>query len=188
MTTEAPPAGSPRPGAASIFLLFFKVSALTIGGGYAMVPVIGRALEKKAWVGEKDFYALFAQAQIFPGPFALNTSLLVGARLGGAAGAIAAFFGIVLPPFGSLLLVGGLLAGIGEAPLVKAFLAGAGATVPGLVAAMLFRMAKNRAWKPHRLVALFALAILLVAFPRLAVPIFFGGLALGYLMERRWAS
>jgi chromate transporter len=181
-------AESGSPSFASLFGVFFSISALTIGGGYAMVPVIGSALEKRKWVEEKEFLDLFAQAQSFPGPLAFTTALIVGKKLAGVGGAAAAGIGVVLPPFFAIILVGALLGKIGDLPSVKHFLDGAGATVPGLVAAMIWKVAKSRKWTPTRAIATIALAVLLSLFSGLTLPLFFGSILILYLVENRWNS
>ena len=184
----APNAPGNEPTPWRLFRVFFGISAVTVGGGYAMVPVIGSALEKRGWVGEEEFYDLFATAQSFPGPLAFTTALVAGRKLGGAAGAAAGAFGVLLPPFAAIVLVGALIGRFGDLPAVRAFLDGAGATVPGLVAAMVFKMAKNRKWSPPRILGVAVLALALVLAPKASLPIFLGGTALFYLLERRWNS
>ncbi len=176
------------PASAGLFFLFFGISAITVGGGYAMVPVIGSTLEKKGWVGEEDFFDLFAQAQSFPGPLAFTTALLVGKRLAGAKGAAAAGLGVMLPPFGAIVLVAALLGQIGELPPVRNFLKGAGATVPGLVAAMIWKVAKMRAWTPFRAISAIALSLLLCLLPAFTLVVFFAAILVLYFMEIRWNS
>ena len=124
-----------------LFWLFAKINSVTLGGGYVIVPVMATSLEKKGWMSERDFYDLFARAQAFPGPLALSSALLSGIRLCGFPGAVAAFFGVVLPPFFALILVSGFISSYGSLPVLKRFLEGAGAVVPGIVAAMIW---KNR--------------------------------------------
>lgn len=177
-----------RPSSWSLFRVFFGISAVTIGGGYAMVPVIGRAIEKRGWIDEDEFYKLFARAQSFPGPLAFTTALVVGARLGGPAGAAAAGAGVVLPPFGALIVVGAALGKVGEMPAVQSFLAGAGATVPGLVAAMVWKIARKRSWNALRAMATLGLAFLLALLPNLTLPVFLGAAILLYFLERRCKS
>lgn len=172
----------------ALFRVFFGISAVTVGGGYAMVPVIGQTLEKRAWIDEEEFYRLFARAQSFPGPFAFTTALIVGKRLAGPKGAAAAGLGVVLPPFGALVLVGALLGQIGELALVKSFLAGAGATVPGLVAAMVWKIARKRSWNALRAASTLGLAAVLALLPGLTLPVFLGAALLLYQAERRCKS
>jgi chromate transporter len=179
-------AKTPSPG--SLFGVFFWISAVTVGGGYAMVPVFESALEKRGWIDEKEFYELFATAQSFPGPLAFTTAIVVGKRLCGRLGAWAAAVGVVVPPFLAIILVGALIGRFGELPAVQAFLDGAGATVPGLVAAMIWKMAKGRAWGLRKVLSTLALAACLILAPKASLPVFLAGIAILYATERRWAS
>ena len=53
------------------FLIFFRIGLFTIGGGYAMVPLIEADLvDKRKWVKKEDFLDLMALAQTVPGIFA----------------------------------------------------------------------------------------------------------------------
>jgi chromate transporter len=177
-----------EPSPLRLFGVFAWISAVTIGGGYAMVPVIGSTLEKRGWIEEEEFYDLFAAAQSFPGPLAYTTSLVVGRKLGGPAGAAASAIGVVLPPFIAIVAVATLLGRFGELPPVKAFLDGAGATVPGLVAAMIWKLTKGRSWTIARAVGTLAVAAALILAPRASLPIFLGSCAILYLVEKRWNS
>ncbi len=183
---EAP--GPEKPTPWKLFLIFTGISSVTIGGGYAIVPVIGRALEKRGWIQEDDFQDLFARAQAFPGPIALSTAIISSRKLLGARGVVPAIAGVVLPPFVALILVGSLLGQFGNLPVVARFLHGAGATVPGLVAAMLWRTAKRRKWTAFRAGATIALALALGLAPKMSLPILLGAIALLYLAEKTWNS
>jgi chromate transporter len=166
-----------------LFWLFAKINSVTLGGGYVIVPVMATSLEKKGWMSERDFYDLFARAQAFPGPLALSSALLAGIRLCGFRGAVAAFFGVVLPPFFALILVSGFITSYGSLPALKRFLEGAGAVVPGLVAAMIWKTASKRAWNPMRILETAALAVILILFPAYSLPILLLGIAVLYCIE-----
>lgn len=163
--------------------MFAQITTVTLGGGYVIVPVIGSALEKRGWMNEDDFYSIFAKAQAFPGPLAMSTAMLVSIRLCGFWGAFAAFWGILIPPFLALILVSDLIRTYGSLPAVQRFLAGAGAVVPGLVAAMVYKSVKKRSWNIPRVAETLILAILLALFPKLSLPILLGGIALLYGIE-----
>jgi len=181
-----------KPTALDLFWLFAGITALTLGGGYVIVPVIGNSLEKRGWMPEDEYYDLFARAQAYPGPLALSTSLLVGIRLCGFRGAVAAFFGVILPPFFVIILVSRLITVYGSLPIVKRFLDGAGAVVPGIVAAMVWkngkRLFKNNTGRTRliKILELTALTMLLVFFPRYSLPILLGGIASLYVLEGLW--
>ena len=176
------PAGA-RPTPMGLFWLYAKINSITLGGGYVIVPVMATSLEKKGWMSEKDFYDLFARAQAFPGPLALSSALLSGIRLCGFPGAVAAFFGVVLPPFFALILVSGFISSYGSLPALKRFLEGAGAVVPGIVAAMIWKTGSKRAWNPLRALETAALAFILILFPAYSLPILLIGIVVLYCAE-----
>ena len=50
------------------FGIFFKIGAFTIGGGYAMVPLIeNEIVTKRKWIAQEDFIDLLAISQSAPG-------------------------------------------------------------------------------------------------------------------------
>lgn len=166
-----------------LFLMLARINALTLGGGYVIVPVMAGSLEKKGWMKEKDFYDIFARAQAFPGPLALSSALLVARNLCGAKGMAAAFLGVLLPPFFALILVGSFIGAYGSLPAVKRFLQGAGAVVPGIVGALIYKNAVKRKWTLARAVQTLLLTALLVFFPHLSLPILLAGIVAFYGVE-----
>ena len=90
----------------TMFGSFFKIGLFTFGGGYAMVPIIQReVIDHRGWVDRDEFVELLTLAQSAPGPIALNTSVFVGYKMRGYAGALAALLGVVVPAFTVILLV-----------------------------------------------------------------------------------
>lgn len=50
------------------FLIFLKIGLFTIGGGYAMVPLIqDEIVDKRKWIDKEDFIDLLALTQSVPG-------------------------------------------------------------------------------------------------------------------------
>lgn len=83
-----------------LFYVFFKIGIGTIGGGYAMIPMMERELvEKKKWINREDFLDIMAVAQTAPGIFAVNMSSHIGYKLGGIKTALVATFANLLPSF-----------------------------------------------------------------------------------------
>ena len=59
------------------FLIFLKIGLFTIGGGYAMVPLIqDEIVDKRKWIDKEDFIDLLALTQSVPGIFAVNIAYL----------------------------------------------------------------------------------------------------------------
>jgi chromate transporter len=89
-----------------IFYAFVKIGAFTIGGGYAMLPLIQKeVVEKKQWVSTGDFVDMIALAQSAPGILAVNIAILTGYRMKGTSGSIIAALGAIIPSFLILLLI-----------------------------------------------------------------------------------
>lgn len=90
----------------NLFISFFKIGLVTIGGGYAMVPVIQKDMvENKKWINDKDFIDMLAVSQTVPGALAINLSISVGYRLKGVKGGLIAALGTILPSFFIILVV-----------------------------------------------------------------------------------
>lgn len=82
------------------FSIFFKIGAFTIGGGYAMVPLIeNEIVTKRNWIAKEDFIDLLAISQSAPGILAVNISIFIGYRLRGIRGSIITALGTILPSF-----------------------------------------------------------------------------------------
>lgn len=91
----------------AIFWFFFKLSPVTFGGGYALIPEIEKeVVENKKWLKREDITNVFALAQSVPGAIAVNTAIFIGYRFGGVRGSIAAMIGILLPTFTIVLILG----------------------------------------------------------------------------------
>lgn len=181
---DSPKRGQPTP--LKLLWTYAWINTVTLGGGYVIAPVTGRALEKRGWLSEERFYSIFAKAQAFPGPIALSTSMLAGYELCGAAGAAAGFFGVVVPPFAAIIVVSRLLSAYGSLPAVERFLDGAGAVVPGIVAAMAWKNLGRLKKTLPRMIELAALTGLLIAFPALNLPVLLVAIVAIYLLEGLW--
>ena len=88
-----------------LFLTFFKIGMFTIGGGYAMLPLIQADVIAHGWMPEEQIVNFIAVSESTPGPFAINISTYVGSQVGGILGAVCATLGVVLPSFIIILIV-----------------------------------------------------------------------------------
>jgi chromate transporter len=89
-----------------LFKTFLKVGSFTIGGGYAMVPLIqSEVVDKSKWLTNDEFVDTLAIAQSTPGALAVNMSAFVGYRKGGVLGAIIATLGCSLPAIIPILII-----------------------------------------------------------------------------------
>ena len=126
-----------------LFYIFFKIGAFTIGGGYAMIPLIeAEIVTKKGWVAKEDFLDLLAIAQSAPGVFAVNIAIFIGYRLRGVRGCIVTALGAILPSFLIILCIALFFLRFKENPTVEAIFRGIRPAVVALIAAPTFNLAK----------------------------------------------
>ena len=127
-----------------IFWSFFKVGTFTIGGGYAMIPLMQRELvEKHHWMSEEDFLDEVALSQAMPGVFAVNMASMTGNRLRGWRGAVTAIAGNVLMPVLFILLLAIFFRAFREVEVVERIFMGLRPCVVALIAAPVFTMARS---------------------------------------------
>lgn len=126
------------------FLTFFKIGLFTIGGGYAMIPLIeAEIIEKKKWVGKEEFLDLMAIAQSCPGVFAINIAIFIGYRLRRVKGAIVSCIGTALPSFIIILLIASFFHQFKDNEIIAAAFRGIRPAVVALIAVPTYNLAKK---------------------------------------------
>ncbi|MEX1377075.1 MAG: chromate transporter [Eubacteriales bacterium] len=113
---------------------FFKIGLFTIGGGYAMIPLISEELVSHGWMTPTEVTDIIAIAKMTPGPFAVNTATFAGMKLYGFAGALACTFGVILPSLIITLIVAKFFFNFQNMKIVKGMLKGIRPTVVALIA------------------------------------------------------
>lgn len=89
-----------------LFVTFLNIGAFTIGGGYAMLDMIERAVVKRRrWIEHDEFWESIAIVQSLPGVFAVNCALYAGYKIKGTKGAIASCLGAMIPSIVIMLLI-----------------------------------------------------------------------------------
>lgn len=126
------------------FKTFFRIGAFTIGGGYAMIPLIEtEVVERHRWIKREEFLDLIAIAQSCPGVFAINMSVFIGYKLRKLPGALSAAIGTALPSFIIILLIALFFANFQDNPVVESIFKGIRPAVVALIAAPTFSLAKS---------------------------------------------
>lgn len=127
-----------------LFYTYLKIGTFTLGGGYAMLPLIQReVVDRKGWIDEEEFLNMIALAQAAPGLIAVNSAIFIGWRIGGWKGVCGAVLGAVLPSFVIILAIAMVFREWKELPAVEAAFKGIRPAVVALIAAPLFKMAKS---------------------------------------------
>ena len=138
------------PTVGGIFASFVKIGALLIGGGYAMLPLLeDEMVRRRKWSTSEEMADFFALAQVLPGVIAVNTAMLVGNRLRGLAGNLAAALGLLVVPFSLIVAYAIAYASAQDMPVVMRILEGVRPAVAGMMLGMgvnMMRKSARSAW------------------------------------------
>ena len=127
-----------------LYFTFMKIGGFTIGGGYAMIPIIqNTAVDKEKWLSEETMTDYLALAQAAPGAVGINTATAVGYKVCGLLGAVSATLGMVTPSFVSIILIALMFEQFQEMILVQNAFSGVRAAVVSLILIAVFRMFKT---------------------------------------------
>lgn len=125
------------PSCTDIFISFVKIGAVLIGGGYALLPLLeNEIVRRRKWATSEEMSDFFALAQVLPGVIAINTSMLVGNRLRGLAGNLAASFGLLVVPFALIVAYAIAYTGAQGVPAFMRVLEGVRPAVAGMMLGM----------------------------------------------------
>lgn len=118
----------------TIFLLMFRLSAFTFGGGYVIISMMQKEfVEKRGWLTEEEIQDITVVAQSAPGPVAVNSAIMIGYKMRGIAGIAAASAGIACPPLIILTLISVFYTQFKESVVISSILLGMRAGVAAIV-------------------------------------------------------
>ena len=127
-----------------LFCVFFKIGAVTFGGGLAMLPIIEKELVvKRNWISKEKLLDYFAIGQVTPGIIAVNVATFLGYSRAGVFGACIATLGVVTPSIIIISIIAKFLAGFSDIVYVKKALAGINVVVSALLVKVLWGFRKN---------------------------------------------
>jgi chromate transporter len=147
MQLDSPPAAavalpdSQRTAAPGLFELFVAFAKMSLAGFGGVLVFARRAIvDRYRWMTADEFNETFALCHFLPGPNIVNLAVVFGSRIRGMAGSVAAFTGLMAPPF---LIVTGLAmiyARYGDVPALRRILDGVSCAAAGLLLAVTLRM------------------------------------------------
>jgi chromate transporter len=143
LVPEAVGQASPKTTATAwqIFIEFLIIGGTSFGG---VVPYLrDRLVAKRKWLADKEFVEMLSISQSLPGLNATNMAILVGEKLRGAAGSIAAILGICLPGGLLMYVVGMFYRAHGDHVWATAALKGVAAAAVGLILVTVVNLSKN---------------------------------------------
>lgn len=120
---------------AQLFVSTFCISAVTFGGGFVIITFMKRKfVDEYHWIDEEEMLDLTALAQSSPGAIAVNAAMLVGRRVAGLPGMLAALLGTILPPMIIISAISFVYAAFAANPYVAVILKGMQASVAAIIA------------------------------------------------------
>ena len=132
------------------FKTFFKIGIFTLGGGYAMIPLIEEeVVNRHKWVSKDEMLDLIAIAQSCPGVFAINIATFIGYKLQKTRGAIATTIGTALPSFLIILTIAIFFKQFEDNRVVAAMFRGIRPAVVALIAVPTFRLGQRAKLNRH---------------------------------------
>jgi chromate transporter len=124
-------------------LVFLKIGATLYGSGYVLLAFLRNdVVQRLGWLTDRQLLDAIAIGQVTPGPV-FTTATFIGYVLAGWTGAVVATVAIFLPSFVFVALSHPLLPGIRGSPGASAFLDGVNVAALGLMAAVIWQLARG---------------------------------------------
>lgn len=171
-----------------LYVSFFKIGALTFGGGLAMLPMLKReVVEHHHWVTEEEILDIYAIGQCTPGIIAVNTATFIGYQEAGMAGGVIATLGVISPSIVIICLIASILKNFINLAVVQHALAGIRVTVCAMMLQTVVTMTKKGV-KDKLGVFLFLAGFLLASFTPVPLALLVIASALIGILAKRWEA
>lgn len=145
----------------TLFRSMFVLSACTFGGGFVIVSLMKkRYVEELKWLEENEMLDVTAITQSAPGPLPVNASVIIGYRMAGVAGSLAAILGTILPP----MIIISIISLFYEQFRTNPYIATALQVMRAGVVAVIFDVVLNLAGNVWRTKRVLYIAMMVVAF------------------------
>ena len=177
----------------SLYWSFFKIGAMTFGGGYAMLPMLEREIvENKKWATQEEILNYFAVGQCTPGVIAVNTATFVGYNEEGVLGGIFATLGVVSPSIVIITVIAMVLSQISHITWVQHAFGGIRVAVAALILASVIKLFKSSVKNAVGLILCIIAFVLVAVLGASPLYIVIGaaivGIVMGYLPKKAGES
>lgn len=153
----------PRVTLAKLFGVFALIGVTSFGGG--IVAYLRHALvDKEKWLDAEEFMAALEISQTLPGLNSTNMSVIVGRKLRGAAGALVATLGMVLPGAVIVTGLGFAYVALRHDPKVAVVLTGVAAAAVGLLLQVTLKIGWKQLIRPKDLIFVIVVFVLVGIF------------------------
>ncbi|PID82974.1 MAG: chromate transporter [Clostridiales bacterium] len=146
-----------------LFVLFFKLGAFTIGGGYVMLPLIEKELvDKKKWYNEEEFLEIISISQSSPGPIVINAAMTIGTRRMGFIGGLISVIAAVLPAFSIIFFLSIYFFEFRNKPIAIKMFKSIRPAVVGIILASAIRLTKLVSKKNYKILIITVISFSLI--------------------------
>ena len=172
----------------TLFSSMLTISAFTFGGGFVIVSLMKKKfVDDQHWLSAEEMLDMTALAQSAPGPIAVNAAILVGRRIAGVPGMLAAVGGTIVSPIVIIGVISLIYAEFASNTWVKAALTGmscgVAAVITDVVCGLGGKVLHSRSWLK---IVLMGLAFLMTFILKINVIfIILGAMAVGVLLTLR---
>lgn len=172
-----------------LFYVFFKIGVGTIGGGFAMIPMMQQEIvDKKKWLREEEFYDILAASQSLPGVFAANMAGHIGYKLGGVFSSVVSVIGNVIPSVISILLIAMIFGEIRDNVLIENAFKAIRPAVVALITVPVLKMIRNNRLNKWKIFTIIFIVVVLCLFDKIS-PVYFILLAIFFAVAKVcWVS
>ena len=151
-----------------LFWSFFKIAAIVVGGGYAIIAAARREfVDKRGWLNDENVLDMITVTQTVPGIIACSCAIFIGWKVDRYRGAVLSLIGAILPSVIIILSLASIIAAnksFTNLPQVQGAFRGVIGAICGMVAAT--------AWKMRKQVSSSILAIIIALCAFVALSIF----------------
>lgn len=168
-----------------LFWTFMKISPVTFGGGFVMMPLMKKeVVEKKNWIKDEEIVDSFALAQSAPGSVAVNSAAFVGYRIAGVKGALAATIGMMIPTFLIVIILSLLFLTVRNNHYVEAAFKGIRPAVVALIVYAALTTVRSSITDKSTLTVMISALILLIFFHMHPVILIAAGIMSGIAIKK----
>ena len=174
---------------AALFVAFLRLGSTSFGGSSAGW-IYRDIVQRRAWVGDREFLAIMAVGQSLPGANGVKLSVLIGRHLRGGIGALAAPLAFLSGPFAIILAIGAIYGKVAHSSILHAALDGIAAAVVGLTWSTGVRAVARGAgdWISVALSGITVLCVGILGWPMLPVILVLAPLSVGMALWRPGAA
>lgn len=172
-----------------VLTYFLYLGTFGFGGPIALAGYMQRDLvERRGWIGKKDYVDGLALAQLAPGPLAAQLAIYLGWATGGVGGATAVAFAFILPSFLMVMGLSALYVRFGGLAWMQAAFYGIGAAVIALIVRSALKLVKMTLAKDWLLWGLFAVSAITTAWTESEIVwLFLGCGVVNVIVKARWS-